>query len=570
MVVVRWCRSGAGRSWTEDSGGRPGCLPPDPSRGSHGRAALRTRPHPRPIRRRSSSWPRAAARSENGTARWPRRPRRTRSAPAARSARADAGRAEPIVDTDGVSADELVIQPARAARGVRGQADVVRGLRRGAHRPGRPHRRVDGEPVATQIRHVRRSRHAGSVRDAKLTACATGGCPSRSSRPSSSGTTRSPTTCRRARSRTGGSPTSGSTSRDAAALDDLLLCYGDHLGDPALREAIAAGGDGLRADDVLVMPGAAAALFATATIAARAGRSRGGRAHQLRDQPRDAARDRRRPRRRRPRVRRRLAARRRARSRRCVRPGVTKLISVTCPHNPTGTMLDLASLHALVELAERSGAVLLVDETYRDLTHGAPLPMAATLSPRAISVSSMSKAYGLPGPARRVGGVPRPAARRDAARGQGADGHLRRDARRGDRGRGARRPRRASCRRSSTTCAPGSRSCATWMRGAGHVRVGRARGRRRRASCGSRPTVARRHRPLLRRAARRATARTSGPGTGSRSTTATSASASAGRPRPSCDAGLAALDRGGRRRPRSGHRREVGSRGRRASSTACS
>jgi aspartate/methionine/tyrosine aminotransferase len=60
-------------------------------------------------------------------------------------------------------------------------------------------------------------------------------------------------------------------------------------------------------------------------------------------------------------------------------------------------MFDLASLHALVELAERSGAVLLVDETYRDLTHGSPLPLAATLSPRAISVSSMSKAYGLPG-----------------------------------------------------------------------------------------------------------------------------------------------------------------------------
>ena len=67
------------------------------------------------------------------------------------------------------------------------------------------------------------------------------------------------------------------------------------------------------------------------------------------------------------------------------------------PHNPTGTMFDRATLDGLVELAERSGAVLLVDETYRDLTHGEPLPLAATLSPRVLSVSSMSKAYGLPG-----------------------------------------------------------------------------------------------------------------------------------------------------------------------------
>src|ERR1700712_4273357 len=57
----------------------------------------------------------------------------------------------------------------------------------------------------------------------------------------------------------------GAGPSGAAALDDLLLCYGDHLGDPVLREAVAAGGEGLRADDVLVTPGAAAALFATST-----------------------------------------------------------------------------------------------------------------------------------------------------------------------------------------------------------------------------------------------------------------------------------------------------------------
>ena len=186
-------------------------------------------------------------------------------------------------------------------------------------------------------------------------------------------------------------------STDAGnALEDLLLCYGDHLGDPLLRQAVAAGGDGLHAEHVLVTPGAAAALFAAATSLLEPGDHvvvvRTNYATNL-ETPRaigadldivdlsydegwqldvDS-----------------LAAR--------VRAGSTRLISVTCPHNPSGTMFDVASLHALVALADASGAVLLVDETYRDLTYGEPLPMVASLSPRAISVSSMSKAYGLPG-----------------------------------------------------------------------------------------------------------------------------------------------------------------------------
>ncbi|MEY2420717.1 MAG: hypothetical protein QOI95_784 [Acidimicrobiaceae bacterium] len=179
-------------------------------------------------------------------------------------------------------------------------------------------------------------------------------------------------------------------------LEDLLLCYGAHLGDPVLREAVAAGGAGIRIDDVLVTPGAAAALFCTATSLLEPGDHvvvvRTNYATNL-ETPRAIGAD----------VDivdlsfddewqldvEQLAAR--------VRPGATRLISITCPHNPTGTLLSENALHAIVDLAERTGAVLLVDETYRDLTHATPLPMAASLSTRVISVSSMSKAYGLPG-----------------------------------------------------------------------------------------------------------------------------------------------------------------------------
>ena len=180
-------------------------------------------------------------------------------------------------------------------------------------------------------------------------------------------------------------------------LDELVLCYGDHLGNPVLREAVVAGHAGLTPEQVIVTPGAAAALFCVATSLL----DRGDHAIVVRtnyatnlETPRtigadldvidlayetgwkldlDQVADK-------------------------IRPGTTRLISVTCPHNPTGTMLDNDDLKRLVGLAERAEAVLLVDETYRDLTHtGERIPLAATLSPNVVSVSSMSKAYGLPG-----------------------------------------------------------------------------------------------------------------------------------------------------------------------------
>jgi aspartate/methionine/tyrosine aminotransferase len=177
-------------------------------------------------------------------------------------------------------------------------------------------------------------------------------------------------------------------------IDDLLLCYGDHLGDPALREVIGAIDD-VPASSILVTPGAAASLFFAATSILEPGDHalvvRTNYATNLAT-PRAIGAD----------IEpfdlrfedawsldlERLAGR--------IRPG-TKLISVTYPHNPTGAVVSLETLTALVELADRSGATLIVDETYRELAYGGRLPLAATLSSNVISMSSMSKSYGVPG-----------------------------------------------------------------------------------------------------------------------------------------------------------------------------
>jgi aspartate/methionine/tyrosine aminotransferase len=79
-----------------------------------------------------------------------------------------------------------------------------------------------------------------------------------------------------------------------------------------------------------------------------------------------------------------------------IRPN-TKLISLTTPHNPTGAVLPQDELQRIVQLAQARNIAVLVDETYRDLTFGTPPPPATRLGENVISVSSLSKAYGLPG-----------------------------------------------------------------------------------------------------------------------------------------------------------------------------
>ena len=213
-----------------------------------------------------------------------------------------------------------------------------------------------------------------------------------------------------------------------AGLNDLLLCYGSHAGHEGLRELIiqdttlntanrdttnrnTANRDTatLHKEDVLLTIGAAGALFIIATVLLEQGDElvvvRPNYATNI-ETPKA------------------IGARIKYIDLRfeenfaldfdALESAITektKYVSVTYPHNPTGAVLTEDELRRLITLAEAKGTRLLVDETYRDMVFGQPLtgaaqpppgaaqplPLAAEYSPRVISVSSLSKTYGLPG-----------------------------------------------------------------------------------------------------------------------------------------------------------------------------
>ena len=82
-----------------------------------------------------------------------------------------------------------------------------------------------------------------------------------------------------------------------------------------------------------------------------------------------------------------------------VRPN-TRMILINTPNNPTGALLSNDDLKRIYALAESVDAYVLCDEAYRwlDVPGGEPLadPMR-NLGPRAISVCTFSKPFGLPG-----------------------------------------------------------------------------------------------------------------------------------------------------------------------------
>ena len=177
-------------------------------------------------------------------------------------------------------------------------------------------------------------------------------------------------------------------------INDLLLFYGDHKGKIELRELIAQDIN-FSPDDVLITPGAATALFIIATsflnkddhiVIAKPNyatnietpRTIGAKASYLNLRFEDG-----------------FDLDIKALEK--LVTDKTKLVSLTYPHNPTGVLITEEKLKAVIGLIERKGTYLLLDETYRDMSFAAKLPVAATLSDKVISISSMSKSYGLPG-----------------------------------------------------------------------------------------------------------------------------------------------------------------------------
>ena len=76
----------------------------------------------------------------------------------------------------------------------------------------------------------------------------------------------------------------------------------------------------------------------------------------------------------------------------------TKMIVVTNPNNPTGSILSEEAMKTIVELAEGADAWILSDEVYQGAEfEGDPTPSFYGTYEKAIVVNGLSKAYGLPG-----------------------------------------------------------------------------------------------------------------------------------------------------------------------------
>jgi aspartate/methionine/tyrosine aminotransferase len=177
-------------------------------------------------------------------------------------------------------------------------------------------------------------------------------------------------------------------------LNELVLCYGDHLGHKKLRNLIAQSYN-LHEDQVMLTVGAASALFIVSTSLLQTNdrllvlrpnyatnietpKAIGAKIdyydlkieNNFKINMNDFI--------------------------KAIQPD-TKLVSITTPHNPTGMIIEEKDVYQLAQACREKEIYLLVDETYREMCFQKMSPLAATLNPYVISVSSVSKSYGLPG-----------------------------------------------------------------------------------------------------------------------------------------------------------------------------
>ena len=183
---------------------------------------------------------------------------------------------------------------------------------------------------------------------------------------------------------------------DLAALAGVSLGYGTSAGDDGLRAQVAAR-HGIPAGQVLITSGAAAALFLAALLCGdgeilvgqpcyppmlAALRGTGAPLVTVRSQFGDGYRiD--------------LDAFRAALSPR------TQLAMFASPQNPSGVPITPGEVEQMLAAMSRTcpGALLLIDETYREATYG-DAPAAGTfagLSPQLLTCASLAKAFGTPG-----------------------------------------------------------------------------------------------------------------------------------------------------------------------------
>lgn len=73
----------------------------------------------------------------------------------------------------------------------------------------------------------------------------------------------------------------------------------------------------------------------------------------------------------------------------------TRMIVITSPHNPSGVVVEPGTMRRIIDAA--GGAMVLVDEVYRDILYEDATPVNALLGDNVLTTGSLTKSYGLSG-----------------------------------------------------------------------------------------------------------------------------------------------------------------------------